>query len=198
MTTTTNVNLSNVNEASMADLVAFYNANSGPDAKPIKKFETRAKGVERCTKILNAIVARSPEAAKSGPRLSMNLATGKLSVKRPAANSAEPSAMGAIAKTVVKADPKPATAKSAPAKKAPAAKKPAARGASASAGGRRLFTEDGVITIVHKGENPKRGTAADRYDLYRSGMTVKAYIAAGGQRRDVVWDFRKGWITVKG
>lgn len=193
MTTTTNVNLTNVNEAKMADLVAFYNAQ--PGAKPVKKFETREKGVARCRAILEAVVAKSAEAAKSGPRLSMSLSTGKLIVKRPAAT--EPSAMGAIAKTVVKAEAKPA----APAKQAkkPSGKKPAPAAKKAtSAGGRRLFTEDGVITIVHKGENPKRGTAADRYDLYRSGMTVSAYIAAGGQRRDVVWDSHKGWITVKG
>lgn len=193
MTTTTNVNLTNVNEATMADLVAFYNQNAGPDAKPIKKFETRAKGVERCTKILNAIVAKSAEAAKSGPRMSMSLSTGKLTVHRDPGTSA----MGAIAKTVAKDEPAPAKRQpaakksAAPAKKAPAAKK-------TSAGGRRLFTEDGVITILHKGENPKRGTAADRYDLYRNGMTVAAYIAAGGQRRDVVWDAKQGWISVKG
>jgi hypothetical protein len=29
-------------------------------------------------------------------------------------------------------------------------------------------------------------------------MTVAAYIAAGGQRRDVVWDQKMGWISVKG
>lgn len=91
-------------------------------------------------------------------------------------------------------------APAAPAKKTAAAKKstPAKKAPTASAGGRRLFTEDGVITVTHKGENPKRGTAADRYDLYRSGMTVSAYLAAGGQRRDVVWDQKMGWITVKG
>lgn len=153
-----------VSAASMSELVAFYNATTG---KSIKKFETRAKGVERCLALLV-----EPKPA--------------------------PSAMGQIAKSVIKADATTAPAKRPLAPKAqpkPAAKKPAAAPVGR---GRAHFSEAGVITILHKGENPKRGTAAERYDLYRSGMTVAAYIAAGGQRRDVVWDQKMGWIKVVG
>lgn len=78
-------------------------------------------------------------------------------------------------------------------KKTAPAKKPAAPV------GRALFTDAAVITIVHKGDNPKRGPAAERYALYRDGMTVAEYIARGGTRRDVVWDaFHQGWIKVTG
>jgi hypothetical protein len=151
--------------ASMAELVAFYNDRTG---KSIKKFETRAKGVERVTALLKAVDDIAPPPYDG------------------------PSALGQIAKSVVKPTPKKPAAKKAPAQ----AKKPTV--AAKPGRGRALFSEDGVITVKHKGDNPKRGTAADRYDLYRTGMTVSAYIAAGGQRRDVVWDQHQGWITVKG
>lgn len=52
------------------------------------------------------------------------------------------------------------------------------------------------ITILVEG-NPKRGTAAKRYDLYKNGMTVGKYIELGGQLRDVTWDEKMGWISTK-
>lgn len=52
------------------------------------------------------------------------------------------------------------------------------------------------ITVLCK-DNPKRGSAATRYSLYKTGMTVGEYIKLGGQLRDVTWDAKQGWITVK-
>jgi hypothetical protein len=52
-----------------------------------------------------------------------------------------------------------------------------------------------TITVLVEG-NPKKGTAAKRYDLYRDGMTVGEYIKKGGQLRDVTWDAKQGWISV--
>jgi len=52
------------------------------------------------------------------------------------------------------------------------------------------------ITILVEG-NPKRGTAAERYNLYKNGMTVGKYIELGGQLRDVTWDAKKGWISAE-
>ncbi len=52
------------------------------------------------------------------------------------------------------------------------------------------------ITILVEG-NPKRGTAAERYNLYKNNMTVGKYIELGGQLRDVTWDVKQGWISVK-
>jgi len=49
------------------------------------------------------------------------------------------------------------------------------------------------ITILVEG-NPKRGTAAARYELYKNGMTVGKYIELGGQLRDVTWDCKMGFI----
>ena len=52
------------------------------------------------------------------------------------------------------------------------------------------------ITILVEG-NPKRGTAAERYNLYKNGMTVGKYIELGGQLRDVTWDAKHGWISAE-
>jgi len=52
------------------------------------------------------------------------------------------------------------------------------------------------ITILVEG-NPKKGTAAVRFDLYKNGMTVGKYIELGGQLRDVNWDCHMAWISVK-
>lgn len=98
----------------------------------------------------------------------------------------------------------------APAKKAPppsakkaeaAAKKaaPAKKAAATEAGTRgRKPTIDGSakITVIAK-ENPKRAAAAERFALYKNGMTVDAYIEAGGTRADVNWDVKSGFISVK-
>jgi hypothetical protein len=187
--------------ASMAELVAFYNSFAG---KAIKKFETRAVGVARCTAMLKPEGAPDPvgvdlEKADKATvtRISKAEPTARKAARKPSPVTVhrptpDGSAMSAIAKTVVKAE-KP-KAKVAAAK--PKASKPKATNATPR--GKALFTEDGVITVKHKGENPKRGTAAERFELYRSGMTVAAYILSGGQRRDVVWDQHQGWISVKG
>jgi len=52
------------------------------------------------------------------------------------------------------------------------------------------------IKILVEG-NPKRGTAAERYALYKNGMTVGKYTELGGQLRDVTWDIKQGWISAE-
>jgi len=52
------------------------------------------------------------------------------------------------------------------------------------------------ITILVEG-NPKKGTAATRFDLYKNGMTVGKYIELGGQLRDCSWDEKMAWISIK-
>lgn len=56
---------------------------------------------------------------------------------------------------------------------------------------------DGVIKVV-RAKNPKRpGSAAHaRFDLYKPGMTVDEFLAAGGWRADISWDLRQGFIEV--
>lgn len=172
-----------VSAATMAELVAFH--NSVVINKPVKKFADRATAVKRCLLLLvepnpepevkKAPARQAPKAADPFTKAAADLAAGKIALTEPRRRKAA----------------EPTTPKAPKAPKAP-------RSATAGAKGRALFSEDGIITVVHKGENPKKSTAADRFALYRSGMTVAAYIAAGGQRRDVVWDQHQGWISVKG
>lgn len=44
--------------------------------------------------------------------------------------------------------------------------------------------------------NPKRGASAKRFELYRNGMTVGQYVAAGGKRADIMWDMWRQFITL--
>lgn len=59
------------------------------------------------------------------------------------------------------------------------------------------FPKTAKITIVAE-ENPKRkGSGAyDRFSKYRNGMTIEAYLAAGGTTGDVNWDLEKGYIKI--
>lgn len=67
--------------------------------------------------------------------------------------------------------------------------RPAALDARPGAGGRRIQ----VLCT-----NPKRpnSEAAERFNLYKNGMTVGEYIAAGGRQRDVTWDVKQGYIRI--
>ena len=42
----------------------------------------------------------------------------------------------------------------------------------------------------------KRGKAAERFALYKVGMTVDEYVAAGGSRADVSYDVKHNFITL--
>jgi hypothetical protein len=86
---------------------------------------------------------------------------------------------------------KASKAAAAPAKKAKvAAAEPSGRGRAPNIAG------TAKIKILVK-ENPKRAAAAERFDLYKNGMTVDEYIAAGGKRADVNWDVAQKFIEVK-
>lgn len=56
--------------------------------------------------------------------------------------------------------------------------------------------EDRIIVVLVKG-NPKKGKRAARFNLYRHGMTVREYLAAGGKQRDLVWDLTHLFIDLK-
>lgn len=68
---------------------------------------------------------------------------------------------------------------------------------AASASGRGPRADARVISVKID-KNPKReGTAAfNRFELYRDGMTVDQFIAAGGSRIDVSYDVKKGYIEL--
>lgn len=56
----------------------------------------------------------------------------------------------------------------------------------AGAGKRAAFRARKITVIVP--ENPKRGKSAQRFDKYKSGMTVQDYLDAGGTTADVRYD----------
>lgn len=61
----------------------------------------------------------------------------------------------------------------------------------------RKFRPDQVITLLIA--NPKkRGSAAyERYEAYRTGMTVAEAKAAGLRSEDFIWDVNHGHITIQ-
>lgn len=81
-----------------------------------------------------------------------------------------------------------------------AARKSAAPKKTKTEGVVRGFPEDAVIKVLAK-ENPRRGAAAERFELYKDGMTVKQYTAKIGSRAEALvhlrWDVNKGHISVK-
>ena len=96
--------------------------------------------------------------------------------------------------------PAAARAKKAAEKKVTAAPVPApapAPAASPSATHTAPAPDGRVITLLATA-NPKRpGSAAHRrFALYRTGMTVAAFVAAGGQRIDVAYDAGHGFIRL--
>lgn len=78
-----------------------------------------------------------------------------------------------------------------------AAKKSPKPVAEKSGPGRKsAFSDDMKITVVAK-ENPKRAKAAERFALYKNGMTVGKYVKAGGTMADIRWDVKQNFISVK-
>lgn len=63
-----------------------------------------------------------------------------------------------------------------------------------------IYADKATISLLHSGDNPKRGTAAERFKFYRDGMRVGTYIEKVGNRvlaiADLRWDAGKGWIKL--
>ena len=169
-------------DATTADLVATYNALTG---KSIKKFSSRAAGEAQ---VSNAILAAQDADAHTGvPKHQRAVARTPAELQDKAKTRTTSTGATVVVKPASAQEIKRTAAKArkAAAKKSPVRKTP----------GSAKFTGSAKITVLEK-TNPKRGTAAKRYALYRDGMTVDAYIGKGGQRRDVVWDLGQGWIRV--
>lgn len=62
---------------------------------------------------------------------------------------------------------------------------------------RMKIPENAILTLLVV-ENPKRGKSAERFSLYRSGMTVGEYIGLVGNPtlaiNDILWDSKRNWI----
>jgi acetyl/propionyl-CoA carboxylase alpha subunit len=82
------------------------------------------------------------------------------------------------------------------AKEAKQQEREAAKEASSSLG-RNKFTTSAVIKLLVN-QNPKKyGAAAQRFELYRDGMTVEEALLRGVLRADLSWDTRHGFIRVE-
>ena len=62
-------------------------------------------------------------------------------------------------------------------------------------GRKGAFSSDMKIKVLVEG-NPKRAKAAERFALYKNGITVAEYLAAGGTMADVRWDVKQEFISV--
>jgi hypothetical protein len=63
----------------------------------------------------------------------------------------------------------------------------------------RVPADGKIVILVSK--NPKHGTAAQRFSLYQTGMSIADYRAAVGNARlaraDLRWDVRSGFIRIE-
>ncbi len=101
-----------------------------------------------------------------------------------------------VKKAAPKAATKPEKKAAAPKAAAKPEKKAAAKPEKKEGSGRRgAFTLDMKIKVLAE-KNPKRADAAKRFDLYKNGMSIGDYIAAGGTMADVRWDVKKQFISV--
>ena len=108
------------------------------------------------------------------------------------------------AKKAAEKNPAPTkVAKPTPAKAAKPAKseKPAAKPAKVAAEpsgkpGRTSAIKPEMKVKLLVAENPKRAGAAERFALYKDGMTVAKYLELGGTMADVRWDIKQQFISV--
>ena len=105
---------------------------------------------------------------------------------------------GEVEMATAKKSPKPVAKKAAPAeaKKSPVKKAAPAPAEKSGPGRKSAFNDTMKITVLVK-ENPKRAKAAERFALYKNGMTIADYVAAGGTLADVRWDTKMNFISVK-
>lgn len=167
------------------ELVTSYNnmaamaALLGIPAKPVKRFADSETGRQRCERLRLEVRDASATQPDVVPE---QLRQDTLAIQQAAMEEARPH------------QPEEESEMAAAKKAAPKTKTPKAEGAV------RGFPEDAVIKILAK-ENPRRGAAAERFELYKDGMTVKQYTAKIGSRAEALvhlrWDVNKGHISVK-
>lgn len=185
---------------SSAALVAHYNAMAamvrtvGIEQNDVKRFADKTTAVKRCAQ-MQVLVEGQPE-----------LKVPALPVSEPSEPAPEivpetlrqdtlaqqQAAMDAVRTHQPEEESDMAAAKKAARKAAP--KKTKVEGAP------RGFAEDAKIKILVK-ENPRRGEAAKRFEIYKDGMTVAEYTKKIGSRAEALvhlrWDVKHGHISVK-
>lgn len=201
-----------------ADLVALYNLLTPKEQ--VKRFADRAAAHRRVWSLLETLTLTAKTAKPANRfRVPTDPATGATFATAPGADAPRtsfpatgtstrgavdasattgPAAPGATteddmatkAKAAAKKtkDPKPETA---------AVKKTKDPKPATAARGSLTFDNEHVITLIKK-ENPRRPGSETfrRYALYKDGMTVEKYLAAGGIPGDLRWDSERGHIKI--
>lgn len=167
------------NMAAMAALL-------GIPAKPVKRFADSETARQRCERLRLEVRDASATQPDIVPE---QLRQDTLAIQQAAMEEARPNQPEEESEM---AAAKKAARKSAAKTKTP---KPQTEGAAV-----RGFAEDAKIKVLAK-ENPRRGEAAKRFEIYKDGMTVAEYTKKIGSRAEALvhlrWDVNKGHITVK-
>lgn len=157
-----------------------------PFAQFIKEFEPTQLGLNEVLTMLKNRAARAGATDRAQYLLDFLIAQineGEVEMAS-TKKSPKPAAKKAAA-VEAKAAPAKSTKKSAP---APVEK--------AGPGRKSAFNDSMKITVLVK-ENPKRAKAAERFALYKNGLTIADYVTAGGTLADVRWDTKQQFISVK-
>ena len=167
-----------VQKLTQKEMVAIFNHLTG---KNLTRFRTKEIGLHRTLVALGF--------AETKRRVKKVEATEPEAPKAPAAEPEAPKAEAPAPKPKGK---KAAKAKK-PAKRRKAGQSKVARGLS----GRSSIASTAKITLC-VGVNPKRhkSKARERFDLYKDGMTVEQFVAAGGLLDDIRWDVKHEFISL--
>lgn len=178
--------------------------------RTVARFSDHTAAVRRCAQLhsdLNALYSgvKAEEKRASAPETTPQVSAGLSRLRaHPDAEAIRQKTLDEQAKAAAEVSRQPTQEeKTMTAKKTKKTKTPkAAKKAPNKAPGKRRDTSQQYITVYanYKTENPKRGTAAQRFTHYKDGMTVDEYIAKVGDRglalADVRWDVKQGFIKL--
>lgn len=185
-------------------LVAHYNQlveeNPELEYRTTQRFSTAAAGIRRIEALYSSIKGA---AADDGREHTTKRATGPTSPDQIAGHQPGQSPEETASRTddAAASDETQSTKEeSEVAKKAKKGGRKARTTAKTTGSTARGFAPEAKITILAS-ENPRRGAAAERFKLYRDGMTVATYCSKfeGGRSEALVhlrWDVKHGFIKV--
>lgn len=179
-------------------LVTYYNTMAalvrgvGIEQNDVKRFADKSTAVKRCLQ-MQVLVEGQEELTL--PALPAGEAATEIVPEelRQDTLAQQQAAMDAVRTATQPEEESTMAAKKAARKTAPKTAKTKAGGAS------RGYAETSTIKILAK-ENPRRGEAAKRFELYKDGMTVKSYTDKIGSRAEALvhlrWDVNHGHIKI--
>lgn len=198
-------NLIDTSSMSGSELVTLYNNLASeaallgmPQYKPVVRFATSEVGRKRIEGVQVAIESAGSEGKEVTITEIQNKINGTETIV-PEELRQDTLAKQEAARKAVR-ETKPEESDMAAAAKKSARKAGAAKKTKVDTTPARGFAEEAKIKILAK-ENPRRGEAAKRFDLYKDGMTVAEYTKKIGSRSEALvhlrWDVNKGHISVK-